>query len=149
MPKFLLALVLGVLLSEKWLVSEARTPTYGVKLCGREFIRAVIFTCGGSRWRRAENAAIQPLLTFFPSSEKMLEILRLKLCLKKEILVLSLGEILQKHLMQHHYPMNGIQSIPPNRIPLTIMGVGKVGRAMPSPKSPGLWIAEPEMLWKA
>ncbi|KAI5612742.1 hypothetical protein C0J50_4474 [Silurus asotus] len=26
---------------------------YGVKLCGREFIRAVIFTCGGSRWRRA------------------------------------------------------------------------------------------------
>ncbi|XP_062268892.1 prorelaxin H1 [Platichthys flesus] len=26
---------------------------YGVKLCGREFIRAVIFTCGGSRWKRA------------------------------------------------------------------------------------------------
>ncbi|XP_072768796.1 relaxin-3-like [Nerophis lumbriciformis] len=25
---------------------------YGVKLCGRQFIRAVIFTCGGSRWRR-------------------------------------------------------------------------------------------------
>uniref|UniRef100_A0A8C6YHT2 Relaxin 3 n=1 Tax=Naja naja TaxID=35670 RepID=A0A8C6YHT2_NAJNA len=50
---FLLVLVLGVLLSEKWLVTEARTPHYGVKLCGREFIRAVIFTCGGSRWRRA------------------------------------------------------------------------------------------------
>ncbi|XP_006791641.1 relaxin-3a [Maylandia zebra] len=28
-------------------------PAYGVKLCGREFIRAVIFTCGGSRWRRS------------------------------------------------------------------------------------------------
>ncbi|XP_035263069.1 relaxin-3b [Anguilla anguilla] len=28
-------------------------PEFGVKLCGREFIRAVIFTCGGSRWRRA------------------------------------------------------------------------------------------------
>ncbi|XP_051993046.1 relaxin-3-like [Xyrauchen texanus] len=28
-------------------------PFYGVKLCGREFIRAVIFTCGGSRWRRS------------------------------------------------------------------------------------------------
>ncbi|KAJ8401951.1 hypothetical protein AAFF_G00375320 [Aldrovandia affinis] len=28
------------------------TRDYGVKLCGREFIRAVIFTCGGSRWRR-------------------------------------------------------------------------------------------------
>ncbi|XP_063065821.1 prorelaxin H1 [Engraulis encrasicolus] len=25
---------------------------YGVRLCGREFIRAVIFTCGGSRWKR-------------------------------------------------------------------------------------------------
>lgn len=28
---------------------------YGVKLCGREFIRAVIFTCGGSRWRRSSG----------------------------------------------------------------------------------------------
>lgn len=28
---------------------------YGVKLCGREFIRAVIFTCGGSRWRRSPD----------------------------------------------------------------------------------------------
>ncbi|NP_001032892.1 relaxin-3a precursor [Danio rerio] len=28
-------------------------PSYGVKLCGREFIRAVIFTCGGSRWKRS------------------------------------------------------------------------------------------------
>ncbi|KAL2087009.1 hypothetical protein ACEWY4_018068 [Coilia grayii] len=28
-------------------------PIYGVKLCGREFIRAVIFTCGGSRWKRS------------------------------------------------------------------------------------------------
>lgn len=29
---------------------------YGVKLCGREFIRAVIFTCGGSRWRRSTDS---------------------------------------------------------------------------------------------
>lgn len=28
---------------------------YGVKLCGREFVRAVIFTCGGSRWRRSAD----------------------------------------------------------------------------------------------
>ncbi|XP_061590267.1 prorelaxin H1 [Cololabis saira] len=28
---------------------------YGVKLCGREFIRAVIFTCGGSRWKRSAD----------------------------------------------------------------------------------------------
>ncbi|XP_068574823.1 relaxin-3a [Cebidichthys violaceus] len=32
-------------------------PAYGVKLCGREFIRAVIFTCGGSRWRRSLRSA--------------------------------------------------------------------------------------------
>ncbi|XP_072513374.1 relaxin-3b [Salminus brasiliensis] len=32
-------------------------PIYGVKLCGREFIRAVIFTCGGSRWRRSVGMA--------------------------------------------------------------------------------------------
>ncbi|XP_071329999.1 relaxin-3a isoform X1 [Trachinotus anak] len=34
-------------------VQPMEDPTYGVKLCGREFIRAVIFTCGGSRWRRS------------------------------------------------------------------------------------------------
>ncbi|XP_075047480.1 relaxin-3-like [Mixophyes fleayi] len=32
--------------------SPAAASDYGVKLCGREFIRAVIFTCGGSRWKR-------------------------------------------------------------------------------------------------
>ncbi|XP_074552586.1 relaxin-3a isoform X2 [Halichoeres trimaculatus] len=32
-------------------------PSYGVKLCGREFIRAVIFTCGGSRWKRSLRSA--------------------------------------------------------------------------------------------
>ncbi|XP_068434782.1 relaxin-3a [Clinocottus analis] len=34
-------------------VQPMDNPTYGVKLCGREFIRAVIFTCGGSRWKRS------------------------------------------------------------------------------------------------
>ncbi|XP_030598122.1 prorelaxin H1 [Archocentrus centrarchus] len=33
---------------------------YGVKLCGREFIRAVIFTCGGSRWRRSTEGLLDP-----------------------------------------------------------------------------------------
>ncbi|CAN0314817.1 unnamed protein product [Bubo scandiacus] len=33
---------------------------YGVKLCGREFIRAVIFTCGGSRWKRLSLLAMEP-----------------------------------------------------------------------------------------
>uniref|UniRef100_A0A8C3IIC6 Relaxin-3 n=1 Tax=Chrysemys picta bellii TaxID=8478 RepID=A0A8C3IIC6_CHRPI len=53
MQKLLLALAFGMLLSEPRLGAEGRNPPYGVKLCGREFIRAVIFTCGGSRWRRA------------------------------------------------------------------------------------------------
>uniref|UniRef100_A0A8C1YQL4 Insulin-like domain-containing protein n=1 Tax=Cyprinus carpio TaxID=7962 RepID=A0A8C1YQL4_CYPCA len=38
---------------------------FGVKLCGREFIRAVIFTCGGSRWRRSGP---QPVCTYTSSS---------------------------------------------------------------------------------
>lgn len=41
-------------------------PTYGVKLCGREFIRAVIFTCGGSRWRRSIMSAGEKLKGLFP-----------------------------------------------------------------------------------
>ncbi|XP_077185942.1 relaxin-3 [Paroedura picta] len=60
MHKLLLALVLGLLWSEMRPGSEARTPPYGVKLCGREFIRAVIFTCGGSRWRRAGELSSLP-----------------------------------------------------------------------------------------
>ena len=35
-------------------------PSYGVKLCGREFIRAVIFTCGGSRWKRSLGSKGEP-----------------------------------------------------------------------------------------
>uniref|UniRef100_A0A3Q4APY1 Insulin n=1 Tax=Mola mola TaxID=94237 RepID=A0A3Q4APY1_MOLML len=38
-------------------VQPMGVPTYGVKLCGREFIRAVIFTCGGSRWKRSIMSA--------------------------------------------------------------------------------------------
>ncbi|XP_053484596.1 insulin-like 5b [Ictalurus furcatus] len=26
-----------------------------MRLCGREFLRAVVYTCGGSRWRRSLN----------------------------------------------------------------------------------------------
>ncbi|XP_028300920.1 relaxin-3-like [Gouania willdenowi] len=33
-------------------VSQAGAEMKAMKLCGREFLRAVIFTCGGSRWRR-------------------------------------------------------------------------------------------------
>ncbi|KAF7202675.1 insulin-like peptide INSL5 [Nothobranchius furzeri] len=33
-------------------VHQARAEGKAVKLCGREFLRAVVYTCGGSRWRR-------------------------------------------------------------------------------------------------
>ncbi|TNN69434.1 Relaxin-3 [Liparis tanakae] len=49
----LLTLCLLVALVEKVRSNDAHPSFYGVKLCGREFIRAVIFTCGGSRWRRS------------------------------------------------------------------------------------------------
>ncbi|XP_063079917.1 relaxin-3b [Engraulis encrasicolus] len=47
-----LAVVLLVALVGSSQATEGH-PIYGVKLCGREFIRAVIFTCGGSRWKRS------------------------------------------------------------------------------------------------
>ncbi|XP_066844545.1 relaxin-3-like [Anser cygnoides] len=42
------------------LLSAGDGDGYGVKLCGREFIRAVIFTCGGSRWKRLSLLAAEP-----------------------------------------------------------------------------------------
>ncbi|KAG8521298.1 Relaxin-3 [Galemys pyrenaicus] len=53
----LLLLAVWVLAGELWLGAESRATPYGVKLCGREFIRAVIFTCGGSRWKRSDIVA--------------------------------------------------------------------------------------------
>ncbi|KAJ1085842.1 hypothetical protein NDU88_005967 [Pleurodeles waltl] len=47
------ALVLGVLLPA---LVQGEAPDNGlesgVKLCGREFIRTVVMSCGGSRWKR-------------------------------------------------------------------------------------------------
>lgn len=48
----LLTMGLLVALVDRVRCTEDQPSFYGVKLCGREFIRAVIFTCGGSRWRR-------------------------------------------------------------------------------------------------
>ncbi|KAM6972514.1 relaxin-3b [Aplochiton taeniatus] len=48
-----LSVVLLVALVGRAQSTEGYPSIYGVKLCGREFIRAVIFTCGGSRWRRS------------------------------------------------------------------------------------------------
>ncbi|XP_075280640.1 insulin-like peptide INSL5 [Opisthocomus hoazin] len=32
--------------------AEGKGEANAVKLCGRDFVRAIVFTCGGSRWRR-------------------------------------------------------------------------------------------------
>ncbi|XP_021448684.1 relaxin-3b isoform X1 [Oncorhynchus tshawytscha] len=53
-------LTFGLLVALVGMVQAAEghaNSIYGVKLCGREFIRAVIFTCGGSRWRRGVGDA--------------------------------------------------------------------------------------------
>ncbi|KAJ1160901.1 hypothetical protein NDU88_001391 [Pleurodeles waltl] len=62
MHKLLLVAALWLLAGERGVEAEVRNPPYGVKLCGREFIRAVIFTCGGSRWRRSGGMMTADLL---------------------------------------------------------------------------------------
>ncbi|KAF3835353.1 hypothetical protein F7725_027911 [Dissostichus mawsoni] len=44
--------VLPLLLCAAVCVLQVRAEVKAVKLCGREFLRAVVYTCGGSRWRR-------------------------------------------------------------------------------------------------
>ncbi|XP_034036704.1 insulin-like 5a [Thalassophryne amazonica] len=44
--------VVPLLLCAVVCVKEAATEVKAVKLCGREFLRAVVYTCGGSRWKK-------------------------------------------------------------------------------------------------
>ncbi|XP_023864914.1 relaxin-3-like [Salvelinus namaycush] len=44
-------LLLCVLCVGEVRMEDAATVS-AVRLCGREFLRAVVYTCGGSRWRR-------------------------------------------------------------------------------------------------
>lgn len=46
-----------------WCVAQVQTQdnTDTLRLCGRAFVRAVVYTCGGSRWRRLmENEEAVP-----------------------------------------------------------------------------------------
>uniref|UniRef100_A0A3B4BF82 Insulin-like domain-containing protein n=1 Tax=Periophthalmus magnuspinnatus TaxID=409849 RepID=A0A3B4BF82_9GOBI len=55
MSRMYKALLTAVLLLCTALSStQAQAEVKAVKLCGREFLRAVVYTCGGSRWRREE-----------------------------------------------------------------------------------------------
>lgn len=49
MRSTLLALAVLTLLAA---ARQAQGEGSAVKLCGRDFVRAIVFTCGGSRWRR-------------------------------------------------------------------------------------------------
>ncbi|XP_034440007.1 insulin-like 5a [Hippoglossus hippoglossus] len=44
--------ILPLLLCAVVCTVQVRAEVKAVKLCGREFLRAVVYTCGGSRWRR-------------------------------------------------------------------------------------------------
>ncbi|XP_046905746.1 insulin-like 5a [Hypomesus transpacificus] len=46
------AVLLPLLLCVVVGVNQVQAEVKAVKLCGREFLRAVVYTCGGSRWRR-------------------------------------------------------------------------------------------------
>ncbi|XP_029002428.1 insulin-like 5a [Betta splendens] len=50
-------LVLPLLLCAVLGLVQVRADMKAMKLCGREFLRAVVYTCGGSRWRRVLTEA--------------------------------------------------------------------------------------------
>ncbi|KAJ7986316.1 hypothetical protein DPEC_G00338660 [Dallia pectoralis] len=52
--------VLPLLLCMAVGLNQVRAEVQAVKLCGREFLRAVVYTCGGSRWRRLLSEPDQP-----------------------------------------------------------------------------------------
>ncbi|XP_029938483.1 insulin-like peptide INSL5 [Salarias fasciatus] len=61
--------VLPLLLCAVVCMNEVRAEVKPVKLCGREFLRAVVYTCGGSRWRRFLNEPeMEDLTALEPSS---------------------------------------------------------------------------------
>ncbi|XP_047443515.1 insulin-like 5a [Mugil cephalus] len=58
--------VLPLLLCAVACVGQVRADVKAVKLCGREFLRAVVYTCGGSRWRRVLS---EPDMDGLPTGE--------------------------------------------------------------------------------
>ncbi|KAM4628578.1 insulin-like peptide INSL5 [Polymixia lowei] len=59
--------VLSLLLYAVVSVSQVRAEVKAMKLCGREFLRAVVYTCGGSRWRRFLS---EPEMDGLPTGEQ-------------------------------------------------------------------------------
>ncbi|KAL2097754.1 hypothetical protein ACEWY4_006961 [Coilia grayii] len=52
MKTFLLPVVVLSMLLLSMSAQAQSSGSTGLRLCGREFLRAVVYTCGGSRWRR-------------------------------------------------------------------------------------------------
>ncbi|CAN8217151.1 unnamed protein product [Coccothraustes coccothraustes] len=52
------------------LAREGKGEGNKVRLCGRDFIRAVVFTCGGSRWRRHRDLRESENPQHFPLEDK-------------------------------------------------------------------------------
>ncbi|KAM7143212.1 relaxin-3 [Molossus nigricans] len=66
----LLLLSVWVMAGALWLETEARDVSEDrVKICGWKIIRAIIFTCGSSRWRRLNILAREAMGDAFPDAE--------------------------------------------------------------------------------
>uniref|UniRef100_A0A8C9RHW4 Insulin like 5 n=1 Tax=Scleropages formosus TaxID=113540 RepID=A0A8C9RHW4_SCLFO len=59
-----------LLLCTLWMPGTVCGEVKAVKLCGREFIRAVVYTCGGSRWRRILDEAQSDVFSLYISSNE-------------------------------------------------------------------------------
>ncbi|XP_015232140.1 PREDICTED: relaxin-3-like [Cyprinodon variegatus] len=62
-----LLVVLSLLLCILVCTHQAGAEMQGVRLCGRAFQKAVVYTCGGSRWRRFFS---EPDIGGLPSGEQ-------------------------------------------------------------------------------
>nr|XP_056704951.1 relaxin-3-like [Euleptes europaea] len=81
----------------------------GVKLCGREFIRAVIFVCGGSRWKRLTGSAPPPYNQYAQSnSDKEMEDIKLQSVLNPELEYLQhIGQPFGQQLLKVQFNLYG------------------------------------------
>uniref|UniRef100_A0A4W3JYT5 Relaxin-3-like n=1 Tax=Callorhinchus milii TaxID=7868 RepID=A0A4W3JYT5_CALMI len=53
------------------LLADLGAPQVRIKLCGREFMRAIIYSCGASRWKREVRPAVQVDQSLFLKRDDM------------------------------------------------------------------------------
>ena len=84
--------ILPLLLCAVACTVQVRAEVKTVKLCGREFLRAVVYTCGGSRWRRllTETDGDGETTSFYSSRVQWLVLwFRFCMCLQKSLFILN------------------------------------------------------------